>query len=336
MRKKILAILCAAAILVTLLAGCGGSGASMDAMAGGTMTGGTTTAPSAPGAAMKPGYGNSTNKSEAMYDSMEVPKEESGSTAGGDAVETTPQKLIYTATLEMETTAFDDSVAELTRLVSDFGGYFSTNNVRNYGSGYRSADFTIRIPADKYEAFLAQAGELCHVLRRYSSAEDVSEQYYDIAGRLKTQQTKLARLQELLTQAKNMEDIITIESAISQTEEQIEYLSGTLRHYDALVDYSTVHVNLNEVYRLSNTEEPVQGFGSRFLSAFKSGWADFVDDMEDLLIDLAYSWMWVLIWAVVIVVVIFVARRKRKNRGGWKLFRRKEVPKETYDEPDVK
>ena len=107
MRKKILAILCAAAILVTLLAGCGGSGASMDAMAGGTMTGGTTTAPSAPGAAMKPGYGNSTNKSEAMYDSMEVPKEESGSTAGGDAVETTPQKLIYTATLEMETTAFE-------------------------------------------------------------------------------------------------------------------------------------------------------------------------------------------------------------------------------------
>ena len=50
-------------------------------------------------------------------------------------------------------------------------------------------------------------------------------------------QIKLERLQKLLAQAENMEDIITIESAISETEWNIEDLSGTLRHYDALVDF---------------------------------------------------------------------------------------------------
>ena len=52
-----------------------------------------------------------------------------------------------------------------------------------------------------------------------------------------------------------MEDIITIESAISETEYEIERLSGTKRHYDALVDYATVTLELREVYRLSGTED---------------------------------------------------------------------------------
>lgn len=312
MKKKALSILCAAAILMTLLVGCGAS--SGDAMTG--------AAASAPSYGYPSGGTTANGKAEVSYDSvmdMETPKLESENGSSGTDV-VVEQKLIYTATLEMETTAFDDSVAALTQLVGRHGGYFSTNNVRNYSSGYRTADFVIRIPAEKYEDFLAQAGELCHVLRRYSSAEDVSERYYDVAGRLKTQQTKLERLQELLTQAKNMEDIITIESAISETEQQIEYLSGTLRHYDALVDYSTVNISLQEVYRLSNIEEPVKGFGSRFITALKSGWENFVEDTEDFLIDLAYSWMWVIIWGVVIVAAVRLVVKRRKNGGSRRLF----------------
>lgn len=313
MKKKILSILCAAVLVASLLTGCGGSGS--DAMYN----------------AAAPGYAGSTtanSKAEIDYDSamdMEYVKTESTTSGRTDAGETgTEQKLIYTATLEMETTAFDDAVAALAQLVERYDGYFSTNNVRNYSSGYRSADYVIRIPAENYEDFLAQAGELCRVLRRSSTAEDVSEEYYDLAGRLKTQQTKLARLQELLTKAESMEDIITIESAISETEMQIEYLSGTLQHYDALVDYSTVNIGLQEVYRLSNTEEPVKGFGSRFTTALKSGWENFISGLEDMLISLAYSWMWVLIWGVVIILVIRAVRRRRKSGDGRKLFRGKD------------
>lgn len=314
MKKKVFAILCAAALILTLLAGCGGASKTTDAM-------GTATAPSTPSAA--PNY-----KAEVNYDSaldMEYVKGESTSPSTGTAE--TPameQKLIYTAYLEMESTAFDETAEALAALTKACGGYFSSSNVRNYNSGYRSASYTIRVPAEKYEEFLDQAGELCHVLRRNSTAEDISEQYYDIAGRLKTQQTKLARLQELLKQAKNMEDLITIETAISDTETQIEYLSGTLQRYDGLVDYATVDIQLQEVYRLSNTEEPVKGFGSRFITALKSGWENFVDDTEDFLVDLAYSWMWLVIWAVIIVVAVQVIRRRRKNGKGWKLLRRKE------------
>lgn len=220
------------------------------------------------------------------------------------------QKLIRTATLEMETTEFEDAAQGMTDLTEELGGYYESSNVYNRKNGSRWAEYTVRIPAEKYNAFLTLAGELCHVTRQESRQEDVSEVYYDTAGRLKTQQIKLERLQNLLAQAELMEDIITIESAISETEMAIDSLSGTLRHYDGKVDYATIYVNLQEVYKLSNVEEVPDTFGDRLGRSFTRGINNFVDSLEDLAVSFAYSWMWWLIVAVVAVVVIRVARKR--------------------------
>ena len=110
-----------------------------------------------------------------------------------------------------------------------------------------------------------------------------------------------------------MEDIITIESAISETEYQIESLSGTLRHYDALVDYATVSVNLQEVYKLSDVEEAPNSFGARMGSAFTAGWAAFAAGMENLAVGLAYIWMWLLALAVIVAAVTAVLRRRKRG-----------------------
>ena len=223
-------------------------------------------------------------------------------------------KLIYTAQIDMETTAFEEAVSALAALTEQCGGYYEQSS-SNTWSGYRHGEYVIRVPAAQYRAFLDGAGKLCHVTYQREQAEDVSEAYYDADGRLKTQQTKLARLQELLTQAENMEDIIAIESAISETEEMIDILSGELRRYDSLVDYSTVTVSLNEVYKLSNVEEAPIGFGSRVGAALSGGWRSFVGGMENIVIALAYGWMWLLLAAAVAVGVVAIVRRSEKRRA---------------------
>lgn len=53
-------------------------------------------------------------------------------------------------------------------------------------------------PAAEYEHFCEQVGSLCHVTYMSSSAENITEEYYDTDSRLKTAQIKLERLQELL------------------------------------------------------------------------------------------------------------------------------------------
>lgn len=255
---------------------------------------------------------------DVFYDEVAVEEAEDDSST----VEVTGQKLIRTARLELESTSFDEAALGLETLTEKYGGYFENSSVANYKDGARWGEYVVRIPAEQFEAFLSQAGTLCHLTWQEVTQDDISESYYDTAGRLKTQQIKLERLQELLSKAEAMEDIITLESAISETEWMIEDLSGTLRHYDGKVNYATVHINLREVYKLSAVEEVPDTFGQRMSAAFADGLRNCGDMLEDLAVALAYSWMWWMLLAVIIAVVICAVRK----RGGmkWRLRKKKD------------
>ena len=239
-----------------------------------------------------------------------------GGTSGGASTGERTAKRIYTADLELETTAFDQAAEDLETLVETCGGYFQSSSVSGGGSDYRYAYYTIRVPAEQYRTFLDQAGTLCHQLSIQEYTDDVTEAYYDVEGRLKTQQTKLSRLQELLERAETMEDIITIESAISETEWNIENLSGTLRRYDSQVALSTITVNLQEVYKYSNTENVPESFGERIGSALTRGWSAFTDTVENILVALAYGWTWLVLLAVIGVTAAGCSPRALRRRQG--------------------
>lgn len=283
--KRLLTSLLALGLVLSLL-GCGASSESLSSMAQ------ITTADSA--------Y----EYSLALDAKVSAEEAEVSSSSGQDA------KLIYRASLQMQVLAsdFDTAVENLDALVEQMGGYYENRSLSHYGE-YRSGSYCVRVPSEQWEDFYEQAGTLCHVVYRSAWTENVSESYYDTENRLETQQTKLDRLQELLRQASSMDDLITLESAISETEANIEALSGDLRHYDALIDYSTVDIELEEVYRLSSDTGVPRSFGERLLTALRSGISDFTDDAENFVIAVAEHWVSVLLWGVVLVLALRYGRR---------------------------
>ena len=321
-KRNLLALLLALALLALPLAGCGGSA--------NYASGGSTAAQSAPmeaksasmtmdgyaAGAGEYGWAAEMPEAEEYYDE-DVSYQSSGSASNVPV----NVKMIYTADISLESTEFDAAVAGLEKLVADCGGWFEssmTDNSRTYRTGY----YTVRVPAENFFSFCDRIGSLCQVNSLRRSAQDVSEYYYDTESRLATQKTKLARLQELLAQAEDMADIITLESAISDTEYQIEQLTGTLRKYDSLVGYSTVEINLREVYKLTEVEEPVIGFGAKLAAAFRSGTRSFLDWGEDFLLGFAEGWAgWLLFIIIVVCGIIFLpklfrgraARRERRR-----------------------
>lgn len=189
MKRKLFAWILALTMVFSLAA-CGGSGKNADSSS-------MAVADSAPSEAEE-GYFDTTDSDDASADS--------GSTVLKD------QKIIYTGTLNLETTEFDAAAKALTELAESLGGYLESSTVGSGGRGYRWADYTVRVPSAQFQGFLDQAGGLAHVTWQNTELQNITETYYDTDGRLKTQQIKLERLQKLLAQAENMEDIITIES----------------------------------------------------------------------------------------------------------------------------
>ncbi|MDE7244959.1 MAG: DUF4349 domain-containing protein, partial [Oscillospiraceae bacterium] len=251
MKKKYLAIFLALLLALSLTA-CGGSSGGM------SYYNSADTMSSAPAEEPEGGYWDG-----AVNDAADRPEQLNSSLPANT-------KIILSAEIALETTEFDTAEPSLSQLVADAGGWFESRSVYQ-GGGYRRLRATVRIPAAEFRTFLDQAGELAHVTNRDEYAEDVSEAYYDNESRLATQRTKLERLQLLLSQAGLMEDIISLESAISETELEIEHLTGSLRKYDSLVGYSTITLSLQEVYRLSGDEEPAVTFGQRMSAAFSLG-----------------------------------------------------------------
>lgn len=232
--------------------------------------------------------------------------------SSGEALANT--KIIYTADMDLETKTFDAASQALDRLVENLGGYYESHSL-NQGGSYRSLSCTIRIPAEQFSEFLNQAGQVAHMTSKNEYKDDISEIYYDSEARLTTQQTKLERLLALLEQAATMEDIISLESAISETELQIEYLTGSLRKYDSLLSYSTITLYLREVYRLSSDEEPAVTFGQRLNAALSAGLDRGLEGLEDLTIALARNWMLLLLLLAAAAAAVLLVRRKRRKRS---------------------
>lgn len=319
--KRILSLLLTL-VLVLTLAGCGASAKSADSAA---------SIRDADSDMMSSDENNSYwNGVSANYDTAAgndfyddgTPAEEPRSSESEEN-QTTPApqdtKMIYTGYMELQTLDFDKASSDIDALVKQLGGYFEQNSVSNRGgSGYRHANYTIRVPAAQFEPFFQQAGALCHVTYSSADAQSITESYYDTQSRLETARIKLERLQALLAKAEKMEDIITLESAISETEQAIDDLSGTLRSYDGQVDYATVNITLDEVYKLSEVDEVPVSFASRLGKAFAGGWTAFTDGLENLTVALAYGWMWLLTAALIAVVVIRLVRRHRTGPMGKK------------------
>lgn len=312
--KNSLATLLSILLILSLLCGCGSDSVATEA-ADRVVSNSTATMESSKG-----DYGYS-------YD---APAEEpAGSTPMSSTGRLSDQslantKLIYTANIELETTEFDASISGLEELVDSVGGYFESSYVNNYGS-YRHGSYTVRVPAEQFDSFCSAVGEICQLNSISRSAEDVSEAYYDTESRLVTQQTKLERLQELLAKAETMEDIITLESAISETELNIERLTGTLRKYDSLVGFSTISISINEVYKLTEVEQPVIGFGAKLAQAFETGCGNFVEGLQRTLLRFARNWVgWLIFFIIVAVVIVIFIRVRRKRRARYSPIVRKD------------
>ncbi len=288
--KRIFSVILAALVLFSLTA-CGGK-SSGDA------------AYPAPGGVDENYYGSFDG-----YKGEEMPQSQSGESKPADH-----SKMIFRADIDLETLEFDAAMKSVTDLVEGASGYFEEQELATYSSGYRYARMVVRVPAERFDDFCRQVGNVCHTVRMNTSQENISESYYDVESRLKTAKTKLERLQELLSRADSMADIITIESAIADTEQTIDYLSGTLRSYDNLVDYSTVRIDLDEVYRFTGTGEAPLTLGQRLGEAFSSGLQAIGDFFEGLLVFLAYAWFWILLAAAAVVVVIRLVRGKKLRR----------------------
>ncbi|MDD6024595.1 MAG: DUF4349 domain-containing protein [Oscillospiraceae bacterium] len=253
---------------------------------------------------------------EAATEAVEAPAAASGSTSVASGEQRADAKLIYTGNLNVEATDFHKAVQELSDLVSSYGGYFE--NSEAYANSYENyANYTIRVSSEHFHEFMNAVSDNsnCKVTYQNTSVEDVGQIYYDLESHLEMLNGKLERLNQLWEQAENMEDIISLESAISELEYEISSYSSQKNRYDSLINYSTIYLTITEVQVYSEPVEPT--FGEKLSHRFQSGIQSFKSGCEDLLLFFIGNLIQIIVFfvicgGIVLMIVRAVRRRRRK------------------------
>lgn len=262
-------------------------------------------------------------KGEAMEDVAEVTAEESGvQTDNQQEKVRTERKLIRTVDLNLETENYDSLMKGLEQQINELGGYIEYKDAYhgNYNSkmnGYRNrhANITARIPSDKLNEFRGKVAEIGNITYESESVEDVTLQYVDLSSHKKMLVAEQTRLMELLENADSMEDIITIESRLSEVRYQIESMESQLRTFDNQVDYSTVHINVEEVEHY--TPQPEKSTWERIKSGFGENVYRVTNGIKNFAIEFVIAIPIMVLWGVGIAVGILLARAilKRRRKG---------------------
>lgn len=223
------------------------------------------------------------------------------------------RKIVYNASVRMETTDYDTTRAALQEAVTAANGYLeSTDQGGSKDSGSRYTYYTARIPAENYRSFLTAAGEAGNVTSLNESAQDITVEYVDVEARLKALNDQRDRLNALADKAETTADLLEIESQLSDVQYQLESYTGQMRLMDNQVRYSTVDIFLQEVRVLTPTATT---FGEKFVEAVTSGWRGFVDGAEDFILVVVYLWPVVLIVLAILLVARPALKRRKARRA---------------------
>ena len=139
-------------------------------------------------------------------------------------------------------------------------------------SDENSARYTIRVPQVHYEALITETGALGKVRSRSETAEDVTLKYYDLEGRLTTKKTLLATFQGYLGRAKDIDDVMKVETRIADLQNEIDRLGSQFKMLANQIDYATVELQVYS-YRHTSGYSTGDRIGKIFTSfgSFASG-----------------------------------------------------------------
>jgi hypothetical protein len=195
------------------------------------------------------------------------------------------RKIIRTVTMSCETKAYDDAVTVIMTALNTHGGYVEASNTT--GTGYedvkhseRRATYTLRVPAEKLDAFLEtlRTDEGIRILSQNATSSEITATYYDTVSRLETLKAEKASLTAMLegfTDYKDISNMLKVQERLYDVIEEIEALQTKLNLYDGQVAMSTVHLTLREVIVYTEVVDPDPTFGQRVKEAFVESWTDF-------------------------------------------------------------
>ena len=214
------------------------------------------------------------------------------------------KKIIKTAYLKLEVKNFKAYIDVVRKAAKQYGGYIA-NEEQNQSEEKIESTITIKVPVEQFESIINQLpGTAEKIVEKKVISEDVSGQVIDTKSRLATKQQMRLKYLEFLKQAKNMEEVLQVQSEINDLQEEIESASGRINYLSHQSAFSTINLTFYQPLAGFPTDGN-PGFVKRIIAAFRSGF----NFMAELVIGI------ISIWPVLIFIMMGWVFWKKRTPG---------------------
>lgn len=227
--------------------------------------------------------------------------------AGAPAVADWDKKLIKTADITLQVNNYDSFDNALHRQLITFGAYIATE--KQTGSGaHAENDVTVKVPVYQFEALLSSLnGKGIVIQNKEITTTEVTGELADTKARMETKKLVRERYMELMGNAKNMKDVLTVQQELNSLQENIEATHGRVNYLQHQAAYSTIHLK----YYQQTVGVPEVAVTVGYLARLVKALADGAAVVGDILLFI------VTIWPLTVLGVIAWVLYKKKW-GNWK------------------
>lgn len=254
---------------------------------------------------ISPEYSQSTESASTVYENTEEQSNDVQSKR--DETIVIPEKIIKTASVGIEVDDYKTEILKIREIVKANNAYISTEDEKNYSNSIYN-NLIIRVKNEDFEKLIGLLTvDVKKVTYKNINSQDVTEEFVDIAARLKTKKEVEIRYTEILKQAKTIREILDIEEELRQIREEIEAKEGRLKFLNSQVDLSTINLSITQ-YFISDRYEP--GFFGKIGKALSNGW----DGLLLFIIGVMYLWPLWLVLGIGLYIMLRIIKRKRKKK----------------------
>jgi hypothetical protein len=155
------------------------------------------------------------------------------------------QLIIKNADLSILVKSLQPAAQQVDALTKKHQGYIESSNLIN-GYNSRTANYTVRVPVERFDQSMADYRALGQVLSESSSGEDVTTQVADLQARLKQMRLEELQYQEVLKQARRISDILEVKNYINDIRQEIEAAEAQAKALKSMAKLSTIRLMVTQ------------------------------------------------------------------------------------------
>jgi hypothetical protein len=224
-----------------------------------------------------------------------------------------PRKIIYNATVDLVVDHLATAEQRLDELIRAHKGILARAEISTAPGAPRTGRWTARVPVDEFAAFMKAVVTLGELQKSKTDSDDVTEEFYDLDGRIKNLKAEEETLRKLLKDSVNLQERLAVREQLQRVTSDMERLEGKLKRLDNLASLSTVTVNISERKGYVPSGEP--SFGTSIARTFH-GSLELLGDLGRAIVLIGVAIVpWLPVALLVALPVVLLIRRRRRLRA---------------------